>query len=189
VYNFRDPGQYYMAETGLNQNVNRDYDSLTGRYIESDLIGLAGGVNTYAYVLSDPVSLTDPFGLRALTECEKNLLRPYIPDVDLNNADLHDGKVPWYLGKQFAGITRGNDIYFRPGVYDPTSADGIAMLGHELVHVGQYRDGMTWLSYLWESLRHGYDNNKYEIPAYAKQRLIQQDLEKAGSKGCDPCNK
>jgi RHS repeat-associated protein len=35
-----------MAETGLNQNVNRDYDPLTGKYIESDPIGLRGGFNT-----------------------------------------------------------------------------------------------------------------------------------------------
>jgi hypothetical protein len=73
-------------------------------------------------------------------------------------------------------------------VYDSTTAAGIAVLGHELVHVGQYREGMTWLDYLLAS-RHGYDNNKYEIPAYAMQRQIEQDLEKAHSKGCNPCKK
>ena len=46
-YNLRYPGQYYMAETGLNQNWNRDYDPVTGKYIESDPIRLRGGVNTY----------------------------------------------------------------------------------------------------------------------------------------------
>jgi RHS repeat-associated protein len=35
-----------MAETGLNQNYERDYDPLVGRYIESDPIGLNGGINT-----------------------------------------------------------------------------------------------------------------------------------------------
>jgi RHS repeat-associated protein len=63
VYNLRFPGQYYDAETGLNQNVNRDYDPLTGKYLESDPIGLAAGVNTYAYVGGDPVSNRDPSGL------------------------------------------------------------------------------------------------------------------------------
>jgi hypothetical protein len=132
--------------------------------------------------------LADPLGLRALTDCEKILLSPYIPDIDLNNADLHDGTVPWYLGSGFDGITRGNDIYFRPGVYDSTSAAGIAVLGHELVHIGQYRDGMTWLSYLLSTLN-GYDNSKYEIPAYALQSQIEKDLTKAQTKGCDPCKK
>ena len=62
-YNLRFPGQYYMAETGLNQNWNRDYDPLTGKYLESDPIGLSGGVDTYAYVASDPVNNVDPSGL------------------------------------------------------------------------------------------------------------------------------
>lgn len=67
-----------MAETGLNQNTFRDYDSAVGRYVESDPVGLIAGVNTYGYDDGNPVSLVDPFGLRPLTDCEKQVLGPYI---------------------------------------------------------------------------------------------------------------
>ena len=63
VYNLRFPGQYYDSETGLNYNYFRDYDSVTGRYVESDPIGLKGGTNTYTYVGSSPVRSMDPQGL------------------------------------------------------------------------------------------------------------------------------
>jgi RHS repeat-associated protein len=62
VYNLRFPGQYYQAETGLNYNYVRDYDQSSGRYIESDPIGLGAGVNTYAYTRGNPISLRDPSG-------------------------------------------------------------------------------------------------------------------------------
>ena len=63
VYNLGFPGQYFDQETGLSNNVNRDYDPSTGRYIQSDPIGLLGGPNTYGYGLNDPSLYIDPLGL------------------------------------------------------------------------------------------------------------------------------
>lgn len=62
--NLRFPGQYFDAESGLHYNYFRDYDPRTGRFIEPDPIGLAGGVNRYGYAAGNPVNFTDPRGLR-----------------------------------------------------------------------------------------------------------------------------
>jgi RHS repeat-associated protein len=171
-------GHYHHAPSGLNLTLYRAYNSALGRWLSRDPIGEENGLNLYAYVNDNPVNLADPLGLRPLTDCEKNALAPYIPQSDLDNADLHDGTVPWWLLKRYDGITLHNDIYFRPGVYDSSTPAGLALLGHELVHVGQYRNGLTLPKYLWAS-REGYDQNPYEVPAYEKQAQIRDKLRKS----------
>ncbi|WP_171013942.1 RHS repeat-associated core domain-containing protein [Chitinivorax sp. B] len=63
VYHLRFPGQYWDNGIKLSHNWYRTYNPETGRYVQSDPIGLQGGLNTYAYALSSPLLKIDPMGL------------------------------------------------------------------------------------------------------------------------------
>jgi len=62
VYDESASVAYQDKETNLHYNMARDYSPQEGRYIQSDPIGLGGGINTYVYVL-DPLTQIDPEGL------------------------------------------------------------------------------------------------------------------------------
>lgn len=85
AYGLRFPGQYRDQETGLDYNYFRDYDPATGRYVQSDPIGLRGGLNTYAYAANSPTTLVDALGLDPHAEPYPTIppLWPYQPGSDL----------------------------------------------------------------------------------------------------------
>ena len=78
-YNLRFPGQYYDQETKKHYNFNRDYNPVTGRYVQSDPIGLEGGMNTFVYVNGKPLMYIDSRGLS------------YRPQWTLGHGDLIAG--------------------------------------------------------------------------------------------------
>jgi RHS repeat-associated protein len=93
----RLPGQRYDKETNLHYNYFRDYSPDIGRYIESDPIGLRGGLNTYAYSAQNPLSFFDPFGL-----CK----------VEVRFAKIGPN---WYHAYILTTSPNGSQTYFRGG--------------------------------------------------------------------------
>jgi RHS repeat-associated protein len=77
----RFPGHYYDPETGLHYNRFRYYDPNLGRYLQSDPLGVAGGINLYGYT-PRPLNSVDIRGLNCeahpagynpnCEECEDN---------------------------------------------------------------------------------------------------------------------
>lgn len=95
VFNLRFPGQRFDSVSGLSYNMMRDYESATGRYVESDPIGLGGGINTYRYSEAAPLTHFDPMGLSSVS-CQPMLSIPGGDEEVLRDRKLiHD--TGWYL--------------------------------------------------------------------------------------------
>ena len=114
-FSLRFPGQYFDRETFTHYNYFRDcYDPVTGRYCESDPIGLRGGMNTYLYVRGDPLAFIDPYGERRagplpgpfLGELRKQLLEPVL-DQGARTATTPDG-IGQAVGRYICVGTFGN---------------------------------------------------------------------------------
>jgi RHS repeat-associated protein len=82
--NLRFPGQYFDAETELHYNYFRDYDPRIGRYVESDPIGLDGGLNTYGYTQNNPINFSDPQGLKRVP-CPEGMPKSAVCDDGKDN--------------------------------------------------------------------------------------------------------
>lgn len=102
-----NPIQYTSREndgTGLYFYRARYYNPVLGRFISSDPIGLAGGINTYSYVEGDPLSYTDPTGLY-LQSTWQSIFVGKTPHISLPNSVGAAGQAAGAVG-DFGGSYR-----------------------------------------------------------------------------------
>jgi RHS repeat-associated protein len=124
AYELRFPGQFFDQKTGLHYNYFRDYDPRLGRYLESDPIGLAGGVNTYGYAGGNPLTHLDFFGLCPTDSSNQNYAQPpvtfntppawlvtideYLLTFGIPDAPPKPADVPEYIENQTVNVISDN---------------------------------------------------------------------------------
>lgn len=112
---------------------------------------------------------------RPLHATERGMFQIYFQPRTLHAVRIIEGRTPFWLNKNMCAVVLGTRIYFREGVYQFNTRNGIELLAHELTHVEQYLSGMTVLKYLWAS-RRGYRKNPYEVEAYAKGAYVYEHI-------------
>ncbi len=108
VFPLRFAGQYFDSETNTHYNINRDYDPSIGRYVQSDPIGLEGGINTYIYVRGNPISFIDPLGLLDRLVYQNGRLKGY--DDFVKEFDVPAVSGPWGKGRLPNGNYNGENL-------------------------------------------------------------------------------
>lgn len=67
---------------------------------------------------------------------------------DLSDVRVHTDSTAHELNESVSAraFTTGSDVFFKQGTYDPGSSSGRELLGHELTHVVQQREGTSGLA-------------------------------------------
>jgi RHS repeat-associated protein len=145
-FDMRFPGQMFDSESGLHYNLNRDYSPPDGRYIESDPIGLSGGVSSYGYAIQNPVRLFDRDGLTAEDVARVNVqMNIAFPELN-QRGSLSCGNLP--AGKYGTTTPWSGDITVAQKYCQKKclSRDEWEELFFTLFHEGMHSTDSRWLS-------------------------------------------
>lgn len=124
------PGQVFDSESGLFQNWHREFQALKGGYLQTDPIGLRGGMNTYAYVGGSPLKFKDPTGLVQWTGTAYNfsiidLIGASFTELDVWSECGADNK-RWHVIVKAVGPAVGLGIKVAATISDISFDDGQA---------------------------------------------------------------
>jgi hypothetical protein len=116
-------------------NYYRTYDPQMGRYIESDPIGLKGGINTYAFVGGNPIQYYDPLGLTQ-RDIEAALLIAEQIQTDLIFPDhiAVQPLAPPMVGLTLNGVGTAIDVRYLKKLTDAQACELLNTIIHEAIH-------------------------------------------------------
>jgi RHS repeat-associated protein len=143
----RFPGQYFDAETETNYNINRDYNPVTGRYIQSDPIEVDGGVNGFGYVGGNPLFRIDENGkfwwqIAVFATLAYDSYSDQQKAIELANEARDITEYLYYNSKELVGIHNGPADAFRHSYWNCTMTLEVGYFDTYLYGTGhEYIDG------------------------------------------------